>query len=126
MKRLFWASLFICLILIGCAPSVKSVRFDNEIRAARPTVEVFTAFESVSWPYKEIAMIVADDEGNGYSEVSLIEGVIAEARRLGADAVVITGRETGNAGYIGAPVGGLLFVGGIQQRVVRGTAIIKK
>jgi hypothetical protein len=118
-------SVSILTFCVGCVEVVQAVRLDNEIRPVKSGVHVYTSFETVPWRYKEIALIVADDQGNGYSEPQLIEGIIHKARMLGADAVVITSQSSGTAGYLMAPIGNMYGVAALQQRIVRGTAIIR-
>jgi hypothetical protein len=78
------------LVLSGCAASVKVARFDQVTRAPKVgDLDVFTSPQAVPRPYKEIALITADEGLSSDSITDLTLKMIAQARALGADAVIL-------------------------------------
>ena len=121
MKRLIVVpiALFIC----GCAPTVSVTRFDSATHAGATTnVEVFTDRANVKRAYKEIGIIIADDNEAGAwgmsNEGSLIQKAIVQARSIGADAIILlpTESQQRNIGYGGA-------YNSVNRRIVRASAI---
>ncbi len=94
-----WRSPVLCTLgafalLAGCAASLKVARFDQVPRPpTQATLDVFTSPQGVKRPYKEVALITAEESFMGTSETELTQKMIAKARELGADAVIL-----GNAG----------------------------
>lgn len=60
---------------------------------------MYTDRTTISVPYVEIALITVDDRGSSsMDEGELIANIIAEAKSLGADGVLIVGRTATTAG----------------------------
>jgi hypothetical protein len=92
------------VVLSGCAASVKVARFDQVTRAPKVgDLDVFTSAQAVPRPYKEIALITTD-EGWSDSITDLTLKMIAQARALGADAVILlsAGQKEGGGVLVGA------------------------
>ncbi len=91
MSRLVTASIIAaCVVVSGCAASVKVARFDQVTRTPKVgDLDVFTSPQAVARPYKEIALITADEALSHDSITDLTLKMIAQARALGADAVIL-------------------------------------
>ena len=117
MKEILAAFAF---VMIACAPIVKYTPFDSEIRTNSESVDIFMSRESVGREFKEIGLIIVDDEGWDRSETELIEKMRQRAMLVGADALILERSEQKSQGFI--PIGGTTFH--IVNRIVRGVAII--
>ena len=89
MSRLVTASIIAaCVVVSGCAASVKVARFDQVTRTPKVgDLDVFTSPQAVARPYKEIALFTVDGEGR--EEADAVQGFIDLARKCGADAVLV-------------------------------------
>jgi hypothetical protein len=95
---------FLLLFLIGCAATLNVTRFDAVQREPTgATIEVFSSPQNITRPYKEIALITAE-EGWDHSEAELTRLMIVRARDMGADAIILLGAVQRTSG--GALVGG--------------------
>jgi len=120
MRRLTWLLFFIVLTQVGCTvvrvtkfgPLPSSPKVDN--------IDVYTSHESVKKPYKEIALIMVDDQGWGRSESKLLEELISKAKEIGADGVIILSQDKQSEGKV--VTDGAIYE--LTRRVVRGTAIV--
>lgn len=112
--------LLACLVLVGCGPKV-------EVTPLGPLpdgpnageMDVYTSKASVNRPYTEIALITVDDKGWEKSEATLTQLLIDEARKMGADGLILLDQERRSDS--GAVVYNVWMEG--QRRVVRGSAI---
>ncbi|MEY4386745.1 MAG: hypothetical protein RLY20_2028 [Verrucomicrobiota bacterium] len=109
------------LILAGCAsPTVNVARFDTIKR--QPTeanIDVYTSPLAIKRPYKEVALITAE-EGWKNSEADLTQRMIAKAREIGAQGIILLGAEKQSSGGIIA--GGLYMAD--DYNTTRCTAIV--
>jgi len=93
------------VVLSGCAASVRVARFDQVTRAPKVgDLDVFTSPQAIPRPYKEIALITADEALSSDSITDLTLKMIAQARALGADAVILlsAGQKEGGGVLLGA------------------------
>jgi hypothetical protein len=109
------------VFLIGCAASVKVARFDQISRPPKTgDLDVFSSPQAVARPYKEIALITAEESLSSDSITQLTLKMIAQARALGADAVILLAA--------GQKSGGGLLVGNVyvsaDENATRCTAIV--
>jgi len=108
------------LCLGACAASLKVARFDQVSRPPkRGDVDVFSSPQAVTRPYKEIALITAE-EGWSDSITDLTQKMIAQARTLGADGIILLGAGQNPAG--GVLVGSVYVAG--NSNTTRCTAIV--
>jgi hypothetical protein len=96
----------LALIFSGCAMNTEVVRLSDasETRAATTDVKLYSARESVPVKFRELAVITVDDNGWDRSDNELVEEAKAEARQMGADAIVLTGSDS-------VPTGGIVTNG---------------
>jgi len=108
------------LLSFGCAASLKVARFDQVGRAPKQgDVEVFSSPQAIKRPYKEIALITAD-EGWSDSITALTNKMITKARELGADGIILLSAGQNSAG--GIVVGSLYMAA--NSNTTRCTAIV--
>jgi hypothetical protein len=118
LRRVF---LIFTLTLTSCT-TVAVSSFDGQRRP--PTtgnVEVHTDRANIKRPYREIGLVVVDDGESGAwglsSEATLIQKLIAKARSIGADGVILlpSEQQQRNIGWGGA-------YNSVNRRIVRGSA----
>jgi len=108
------------LLATGCAATLNVTRFDAIERGhSKGAIEVFSNPQNIKRPYKEIALITAE-EGWDNSEADLTQRMMARAREIGADAIILLGAAQRTSG--GAFVGG--FYAAAQFNFTRCTAIV--
>ena len=108
------------LLSFGCAASLKVARFDQVSRAPKQgDVEVFSSPQGIQRPYKEIALITAD-EGWSDSIADLTKKMITTARALGADGIILLSAGQNSEG--GIVVGSLYMAA--NSNTTRCTAIV--
>ena len=110
----------ISLILTACGATVDVVTLDETSRATTTKIDVFTSYSSIDREYKEIAVLLASDEGWGRKESELIEKLKEKAMKLGANGIVLVGSKESQAGSV--PIGDSWF--NINERIVKVVAII--
>src|SRR4051812_20671122 len=72
----------------GCHDAAVRVAMLRELsRAPSPFVRVFSGPQSVDRPYKEVARLEVDNPNGSYTE--MLSQLRAEARRLGADGLLL-------------------------------------
>ena len=116
------AILVICCaaFFTGCAATLNVTRFDAiERDPTKGAIEVFSNPQNIKRPYKEIALITAE-EGWDNSEADLTQRMMARAREIGADAIILLGAAQRTSG--GAFVGGVYAA--VQFNFTRCTAIV--
>ena len=108
------------IFLASCSPRVDVAPFGT--LPSEPTtgdIDVYTNTSSIAKPYREIALITVDDEGWDRGEGELINTILEEARKIGADGVIILSQETVDKG--GTFVAGTYIQS--QGKVFKATAI---
>lgn len=91
------------LILTGCAATLNVARFEATTRTpTEGNIEVFSSPISIKRPYKEIALITAEEVWSN-TEADLTLRMIEKAREIGADAIILLGAEqrTSGGAFIG-------------------------
>lgn len=91
MKRLAVLFCFICLFLVGCAPSTYVTPMDSAIRQPTASVDVYADKADIKKPYKQIAMLnipQANTPGKA------MDALLLKAKAIGANGVIITGQNT--------------------------------
>lgn len=102
MRRALLTSL--CFFALGCA-SVRVQRLDPVDRPAQPTESVAVLLEEPIRPYTVIAIVESSYDGALKGFDDLRREMIAEAARLGGDALIL-GPESKKTGvmFVAAPV----------------------
>ena len=91
----------VCLLVVGCV-SLKAQRLDEVVRPARTPESVAVLAEEPDQPYTVIAVVESSYDGALKGFDDLRWEMIAEAARLGGDAVIL-GPETKKTGVIFVP-----------------------
>ena len=97
----------IALALTSCA-TADVMRLDTVPRQPTPTTSVQLLLEQPSMPYTAIALVEVSDQGWGLKLETLRTKLVAEAAKLGGDAVILS-RRTSNAGSVLMPVGNQFY-----------------
>jgi hypothetical protein len=86
------------VILLGACTTVSVMRLkDYESRRPTRNVDVYASAQSVTRPYKEMAVISCDDKGNGHREAWLEEKLVEKAKEIGADGLILETPQTSTA-----------------------------
>jgi hypothetical protein len=93
-----WLRLSICILAVGCI-STNVQRLDDATRPARSPDSLTVLLEEPQQPYTVIAVIESKAETVFDSFADLREEIIAEAARLGGEALIV-GAETTNSEFI--------------------------
>jgi len=91
------------LLLTSCAATLNVAKFDSLRRAPTDgTIDVYSSPAGIKRSYKEIALITAE-EGWSNTEADLTQRMIAKAREIGAQAIILLGAEqrTSGGAFIG-------------------------
>ena len=124
MKKTCTKLIILTLLLyfqFGCTPAVKVTSFAPiPPSKKKDKIDVYTSAANIKKQYKEVALITVDDQGWGMDESELTRVLIDKAKMIGADGVIILGKDEQFEGAF--PVSGILFA--ISSKVVKGTAII--
>lgn len=108
------------LILTGCNATLNVAKFDATKRElTEGSIDVFSSPVAIKRPYKEIALITAE-EGWSNTEADLTQRMIAKAREIGAQAIILLGAEQRTSG--GTLVGNVYTA--VNYNVTRCTAIV--
>ena len=107
------------VFLVSCSPRVDVAPFGTLPSQPTINVDVYTNTTAVTQPYREIALITVADEGWDRGEGELINTILEEARKIGADGVILLSQETVDQG--GTFVAGTYIQS--QEKVFRATAI---
>jgi len=102
-KKINYALLFPMFMLLLCAPTVSVNLIDNSKRNPNYDKElgIYSNASAVPYKFKEIATIYVDDAMEmGYSENALLQYAKDEARKIGADAIIIHGSQTTSSGGV--------------------------
>lgn len=83
------ALVLLSLAFLACRPAVRVSLLRAESHPPSPFVRVFSGPESVQQPYKEVAKLEIERENGSYPE--MLAELKTEARRLGADGLVLDG-----------------------------------
>jgi hypothetical protein len=86
------ASTAALLLLASCA-GASAVRFGSAVHEPRPAgepVEVFDSLDDVGRPYEKVGRVVGEGD-DGVAFARIVDCMRDEARRLGADAIVLQG-----------------------------------
>ncbi len=95
-KCLFVASALIFLFF-GCGPAIRVQEVDPEYRPPNSgQLDVYNSAQEVTRPYKTIKILhgVDDRVGRNQNEEELKKKIFAEAKKFGADGLIITKTET--------------------------------
>jgi len=96
MKRLLF--FIVVFTVLGCT-KVDTVMFNGVERAPKTdNVDVYSNADNITKPYKEIGIITLDDEGWGQSDAKLVKRAIKEAKKVGADGIILNRSEKVDAG----------------------------
>lgn len=117
---------FFALLFVGaCAPTVEVTPLGAlpTMRSPEP-VQVFMNSDTISRPYREVALITVNDDGWGRSEGELLELLLARAHKIGAEGIIVLNQEVRSAGGVLVPTGYSLTYVDSSERVVRGSAIV--
>ena len=93
-----WFGVFVCIFVIGCI-STSVERLDDEVRPARSPDSVTVLLEEPRQPYTVIAVIESNSETIFDSFDDIRKEMIAEAARLGGEALIL-GRESTDSEFI--------------------------
>ncbi len=98
------------------------VRLDETPYAPKKKVDLYANAQSVGRPYKEIAIISADDDGNELADSTLVAAMRKKAEALGADGLILgqQSQHTDGAAMIG-PIMAMETV-----KTMKGAAIVYK
>ena len=98
-----WLGVFFCILVVGCINTTVQ-RLDPAVRPARSPDSVAVLLEKPQRPYTVIAVIEADAKTVFDSFEDLRKAVVAEAAKLGGEAVILVSESadsefifTGNA-----------------------------
>ncbi|MEA5098142.1 MAG: hypothetical protein VB032_06380 [Burkholderiaceae bacterium] len=97
------SALFVVALISACATSIDVSKIDDaKYQPVSPSqVEVITAQRNVTRPYKEIAILDAE-EGGGESYGDMIKQLRERAGAMGAHAIIVTPSSTSRGGvFIG-------------------------
>lgn len=83
-----WLGVSICILVVGCI-NADVRRLDNAVRPARSPDSVSVFLEKPPRPYKVIAVIETDGKSVFDSFDDLRERLVAEAAKLGGEAVIL-------------------------------------
>lgn len=97
----------VAIVAIGCA-TADIMRLDSEVRPPKSSAAVQLLLEQPSMPYTAIALVEVSDQGWGLKLETLRTRLVAEAAKLGGEAVILS-RRTSNAGSMLMPVGNQFF-----------------
>ena len=112
-------------LVVGCGTSADVMRIDPTPRPAKATwQEVVALFEEPEREFTRIAIIQADDDGNGLSFDDVRERIQKEAAKLGADAVIIGMPSTGSSGAVIVPAGEISVAVPVEVKSLTGVAIV--
>lgn len=118
MKTL--VTLALAMSLVGCA-SIDVLKLSEYPQIQSPhDVQLISSRASVTRKFREIAMISVDDQGWERADSHVVGKMLEQARQIGADALILTDRETNSSG--GAVVGNVWMSG--NNKVMRGLAIV--
>ncbi len=123
MRRAYCIVLCLTMaMLTGCVS--KSVTKLQGFQQRPPTeeVDVFLSPSAVGRSYIEGALLTADDGGLGYREDQLVQKLVDQAKKIGADGIIIMGSQTGLLSS-GVASGGTFTPMVFQQSVVKAVAI---
>ena len=91
------------ILLQGCAATLNVSLFDPTILPpTEGSIDVYSNPIAIKRPYKEIALITAE-EGWDNTEADLTQRMIAKAREIGANAIILlsAGQQTSGGSMIG-------------------------
>lgn len=88
-----WLGVSLSVLVVGCI-STDVHRLDHEVRPVRSPDSVAVFLEKPSQPYTVIAVIEADGKSMFDSFDDLRESVVAEAAKLGGEAVILVSEST--------------------------------
>lgn len=114
------------MLLAACTPEVTVDRVGNTAppRNVRTDhVDVYHAATEVTKPYKEIAVLTADDAGWDYHYDVMEDMIIRRAKQIGAQGVIF-GRQQAEGTEKGYTIRGVLVVPKVGQNILQGTAIV--
>ncbi|MEK8023739.1 MAG: hypothetical protein AAB229_08025 [Candidatus Hydrogenedentota bacterium] len=114
------------MLLASCTPGVTVSRVGNYAppRNAPPTnVDVYHSKAEVTRPYKEIAVLTADDAGWDYHYDVMEDMIVKRAKQLGAQGVIF-GRQQEEGAEGGYTIRGAIVVPKVGQNLMQGTAIV--
>lgn len=117
--------LFVVLVavtLMACATS-DVMRLDSVSRSPRSPTSVQLLLEQPTTPYTAIALVEVSDQGWELKLESLRNKLVAEAAKLGGDAVVLS-RRTSNAGSVLMPVGNQFYNVPFTEKHLVGQVIV--
>jgi hypothetical protein len=119
MKRL----LFVCALLASSCASAEVMRLDNVARPSTEPDSIRVLLEEPAEPYTSIAMVVVSDDGWGLSLEKIKRRVVAEAAKLGGEAVIV-GHQSGRAGTTFIPVGQTWIAADVPEKKLVGKVIV--
>ena len=99
------AKFLLTLCLVACSPSADVMRLENAPRPARSAEDVQVLMEEPVQAYTTVAVVSISDEGWGMGLEKLKTKAVAEAAKLGGDAVIL-GLASREAAVMMMPVGG--------------------
>ncbi len=90
-KKIFYYVFIACFSLVGCSLQVMVKQLDDTSRQpVTGDIDVYNSLEEIQRQYTRIAELQTDDRrGFRRNEKQMIDLLITEARKLGADAIVI-------------------------------------
>jgi hypothetical protein len=88
-----WLAVSLCILAVGCI-NTSVQRMDRSVRPARPPDSVIVLAEKPEAPYTVIAVIESSAETIFDSFDDLRKAMIAEAGKLGGDAVILGPKST--------------------------------
>ena len=95
------------IVAFGCA-TADVMRLDSEVRPPKSPAAVQLLLEQPSMAYTAIALVEVSAQGWGLKLETLRTKLVAEAAKLGGEAVILS-RRTSNAGSMLMPVGNQFF-----------------
>lgn len=104
MKIAKFSFLMIIALILGCV-NAKAIRYETTERLSKPEdypIEILDS-SNITRPYKVIGVVLA--EPGAVSIEAIIEGLKAEARKMGGDALIDLKQEFLPSGGMAMPIG---------------------
>lgn len=121
MKKIFILLFSFCLGTLILAQKIRYTSYDKikrESKSDSTDIRIFSTPASISFKFKEIGLLTVDDRGWGKNENKLMESAIIEARKYGADGILLLEQDNKVDGYYY----GMAF----NRKVLRMSIIVKE
>lgn len=121
MKKIFILLFSFCLGTLILAQKIRYTSYDKikrESKSDSTDIRIFSTPSSISFKFKEIGLLTVDDRGWGKNENKLMESAIIEARKYGADGILLLEQDNKVDGYYY----GMAF----NRKVLRMSIIVKE